>query len=157
MAIGLLNRHLANCHAFYGGQHVVGDYENGNLYVSDLDCYTDHGLPIIRIRQTPHVSSELNRIFYKLFELDMQFGVGQSSTDDNNALNPHVVLQMSNDGGQTWSNELQANIGAMGRYRTRARWHRLGSSRDRLFRIIVSDPVPVQILSAHLDIEVGNA
>lgn len=156
-ALGNLNRHLANCHAFYNGQHIVGGFNTGQIFVSDLEYYTDNNNPLIRIRQTPHISSELNRIFYKLLELDLQFGVGGSGTDDNNTLNPQVILQMSNDGGKTWGNELYAQIGAIGRYTTRARWHRLGSARDKVFRIIISDPVQVELLSAHLDFEIGNA
>jgi len=45
----------------------------------------------------------------------------------------------------------------MGSYTQRARWQRLGSSRDRVFRVTISEPVRCTILSAYLDVEVGQS
>lgn len=149
---GVTGRHLGNTHCVLNGQHVVGDYRNGNVYVYNLDHYQDNGQDIQRIRQTPHVSQNLNRLFYKLLEVDMQFGVGLPNQGA-----PRITLYISNDGGQTWGNPIFANLGATGRYNVRARWQRLGSSRDRVFRVVVTAPVKVQMLSAMLDIEVGSA
>jgi hypothetical protein len=75
---GTTGRHLANHHVFFGARHIVGDYQSGNVYESNLNYYTDNGAPIPRIRQSPHVSQSLNRMFYSLFELDLEFGVGLS-------------------------------------------------------------------------------
>ena len=107
-----------------------------------------------RIRQTPHVANNLNRIFYHLLEVDMQFGVGLPSGYGSV---PNISLQISNDGGQTWSNPLLASMGLIGKYKTRARFQRLGSSRDRVFRLIVSEPVRCTILGAMLDLESGDS
>jgi hypothetical protein len=158
-ATNLQDRHLANTHALFGSQHIVGDYQNGNVYLSSLEVYQDNGAPITRIRQSPHVSSNLNNVFYKLLEIDFQFGVGLNGNTfvPGDGTNPVAVLQISNDGGQTWGNELQRDIGPIGAYRTRARWQRLGYSRDRVFRLIITDPVPVTVLSAKLDLEQGTA
>jgi len=155
----LYDRHLANTHVLFGSQHIMGDYQNGNVYLSSLEIYQDNGYPIRRVRQSPHVSSNLNNIFYKLLEVDFQFGVGLNGNTyvPGDGTNPVVMLQISNDGGQTWGNELQRTIGPIGAFRTRARWQRLGYSRDRVFRLIVTDPVPVTVLSAKLDLEQGNA
>jgi hypothetical protein len=154
-------RHIGQTHCLLNGQHVVGDYRNGNIYTYDLDVYTDNGQTVNRIRQTPHVSDSLNRIFYKLFEVDMQFGVGLDNLSTNTdeptpGSDPRIVLEISNDGGATWGNPIYASIGKIGRYKTRARWLRLGSSRDRVFRVIVSEPVRCTMLSAMLDVEVGE-
>ena len=156
---GITGRHLGENHCFLNTTHIIGDYSSGNIYSYDLETYTDNGEMILRIRQTPHVSNSLNRLFYKLFEVDFQFGVGlvNNQTNPTNAVNPRAVLEISNDGGQTWSNPIYAQMGAIGLWNTRARWQRLGSSRDRVFRVTVSDPVKVQMLSAYMDVEVGNA
>lgn len=156
---GVTGRHLGDTHCLLNGVHIIGDYRNGNIYQYDLNTYTDNGGMIIRIRQSPHVSESLNRMFYKLFEVDFQFGVGLVDDGENpeSDVNPRVVLEISNDGGQTWSNPIYAQIGEIGRWRKRARWQRLGSSRDRVFRVSMSDKVKIQMLSAYLDLEVGQA
>ena len=87
------------------------------------------------------------------------FGTGLVNDGVNtaNSVNPRIVLEISNDGGQTFSNPIYASLGQIGRWYTRARWQRLGSSRDRVFRVTVTDPVKVQMLSAYLDVEQGLA
>lgn len=158
---GVTGRHIGQTHCVLNNQHIVGDYNNSNIYVYDLDTYTDDGRTVNRIRQTPHVSQNLNNIFYKLLEVDLQFGVGLSNTNVGGApsagSNPQIVLQISNDGGQTWGNPIYATMGKIGKYKTRARWQRLGYSRDRVFRVIISEPVRATMLSAMLDMEIGAA
>lgn len=156
---GLTGRHFGQTHCVLNNVHIVGDYRNGNIYEYDLDTYTDNGGMILRIRQSPHISESLNRMFYKLFEVDFQFGVGlvNNGVNPESSVNPRVILEISNDGGQTWSNPIIASLGRMGKWHTRARWQRLGTARDRVFRVTVSDPVKVHMLSAMLDVEIGNA
>ena len=64
--------------------------------------------------------------------------------------NPKAMLRWSNDGGSTWSKEYWQNIGQQGKYKNRAIWRRLGMSRDRIFEVVVSDPVKAVIVSANL-------
>jgi hypothetical protein len=66
------------------------------------------------------------------------------------------MLSWSTDGGYTWSNDHPAFIGQQGQYMTRAMWRRLGYSKDRVFRIAMSDPVRKILLSAYVD-AVGGA
>jgi hypothetical protein len=156
---GVVGRNLAGTHCVLNNQHIVGGYNNNKIYALDLDYYTDDGDMIARIRQTPHISDSLNRMFYKLMECDFQFGTGLVDNQSNpgNAVNPRAVLEISNDGGKTWGNPIYAQMGEIGRWYTRARWQRLGSSRDRVFRVTVTDPVKVQLLSCMLDVEIGMA
>jgi hypothetical protein len=42
-------------------------------------------------------------------------------------------------------------MGEIGRYETRVKWRRLGVSRDRVFRVATSEPVPVTWLGAELE------
>jgi len=162
--LGNTGRHFGETHCVLNTQHIVGDYRNGNIYEYDLDTYTDNGGMILRIRQSPHTSEVGNRMFYKLFEVDFQFGVGLPDVIDIEtgistiaAANPRVTLEISNDGGQSWSNPIFASMGAIGQWNHRARWQRLGSSRDRIFRVVSSEPVKTQMLAAWLDVEVGSA
>jgi hypothetical protein len=152
---GTLERHRSQHHAYISqyGIHLVGDYEDNRIYKIDDSVFTDDSTPIIRIRSTPHVSSDGKRIFCKSFQLDMEVGVGLTAGAQGS--DPQVMLDWSDDGGHTWSNEHWASAGAIGQYRTRAKWDRLGCFRDRVFRVRVSDPVKVALLGASLDAEGG--
>lgn len=153
------DRHWGNTHIFYNKTHLLGDFNTNALYKSNLDYYDDNGTPQLRLRQSPHISKDLNRIFYKLLEIDFQFGVGINGQTyiPGDGTDPKVILQISNDGGQSWGNEIYASLGKIGEYKRRARWQRLGSSRDRMFRVMITDPVKVIMLSAKLDLEIGLA
>lgn len=130
------------------GEVVVGDREDGRLYAYDPDYYTDAGTPIRRLRQSPHVSQNEKLIRFHSFELLAETGVGLS-TGQGSA--PVAVLSWSDDAGRTWSNEHQASLGAMGQYKNRCIWRRLGAARDRVFRVTMSDPVPVTWLGAEVN------
>jgi hypothetical protein len=64
--------------------------------------------------------------------------------------NPQAMLRWSNDGGSTWSNEHWSAIGQLGKYQNRIIWRRLGWSRDRIFEVVVTDPIKAVIVSANL-------
>jgi hypothetical protein len=135
-------------------QVVVGDREDGRIYTYDTEFYFDDDRPIRRLRQGPAVSQEEKRIVHKSFELQAQMGVGLV-TGQGSA--PVVALQWSDDGGATWGNEHQTSLGAIGQYANRARWTRLGAARDRVYRVIISDPVPVTLLGAEINpVELGS-
>jgi hypothetical protein len=149
---GNMSRHLAQNHCSFDGIHMVGDYSSGNIYTYDFNNFTDNGNPIVRSRQSPHSSSSLNRIFYKLLEIDITPGTGITGGPA-----PKVTLEVSNDGGITFSNPIIATIGKIGEYYSRCRWQRLGSSRDRVFRVSCSDPIKFDLLSAYISAEEGTA
>ena len=69
---------------------------------------------------------------------------------------PQAMLRWSSDGGSTWSNEHWVTIGQAGKYKNRAIWRRLGWSRDRVFEVVVTDPVNAVIISANLKAEEGE-
>lgn len=152
-------RHYAQCQCVLYNEHIVGDYRNGNIYRYNLDVYTNNNENVLRLRQTPHLSDSLDNLFIRLFELDMEFGTGlvNNGTNTTNAVTPRMMLQISKDGGYTWSNPIYGQIGRMGTYLTRCRWQRLGYGRDLVFRVFCSDPVKINMLSAYLDTEKAQA
>ena len=148
-ATGALGRHRSNCHCVFNGQHVVGDWENGNLYALDLDCFTDNGDPLPRIRAATHLSdASYKRIRFNALEIDFETGVG---TQTGQGSDPQAMLDWSNDGGRTWSAQHWQTIGRVGAYKSRVRWRRLGIARDRIYRVTVTDPVKVAIIGASSD------
>lgn len=150
----LLGRHRSNCHMWFGGEHVVGDYENGNLYALDLDYYSDNGDMLPAIRAAGHVSdSDYMFLYWHSMQVDIDAGVGIVTGQGSD---PVIALDWSDDGGKTWSNEKWATMGAIGEYRARAIWRRLGRSRDRIPRITITDPVKRVILGAQANISKGG-
>lgn len=150
-----LERHRADCHAVAYGLNVVGDYETGAIYALDPAAYTDNGTSIARIRTAPHVTQGLTNVRHNRFELDMETGVGTSGTGQGS--DPKVMLRWSEDGGHSWSNEYWVNAGKIGKTRTRVIWRRLGSARDRVYEVRITDPVKVVLIGAELDVEGGTA
>ena len=84
--------------------------------------------------------------------MDFESGTGLVTGQGND---PQAMLDWSDDGGHNWSNEHWTDIGAIGNYETRAIWRRLGSSRNRVFRLTISDPIKVIIIAARMDAEIG--
>lgn len=69
---------------------------------------------------------------------------------------PQAMLRWSDDGGSTWSKEHWVTIGQVGKYQNRAIWRRLGQARDRIFEVVVTDPVYAVIVSANLKASGGE-
>jgi len=78
-----------------------------------------------------------------------------STVQDFQGQDPQILLDWSDDHGRTWSNQLSASMGKVGEYTKRVKWFRLGQSRDRIFRITISDPVKRVIISGHIEAEGG--
>lgn len=146
---GSLHRHRAECHLAFAGRNVVGDWENGKLYLLDLNTYTDNGDLIVARRTGSFVSARS----YNMLQIDFETGVGNTLPPGQD---PVALLQWSDDGGKTWSNEHVASLGKVGEYQLRVRWRRLGTPRryglSRVFRVTITDPVKRAITSAMLDV-----
>lgn len=140
--------HRGACHMFFGQFNLVGDRENGKIYRMDLDIYTDNGEEIRRERICPHIADEKRLISHALLELDMEVGVG---LDTGQGSNPKIMMRYSDDGGRTWSSELWENMGKIGEYKNSVSWRRLGRSADRVYHIVISDPIQCQINGAYLN------
>lgn len=148
---GVLQRILSNCYAYAYNTHVTGDYKIGSLYSQSLTTYSDNGVAILRQRTTTHISKDMNRIFYKDLQLDFETSIGLDGTGQGT--DPQAMLSWSDDGGHTWSNEHWATMCPIGVTLERAIWRRLGFSRNRVFKISISDPVKVVIIGANINIE----
>ena len=151
--LGQYERCRGNCAASFQGYNLVGDYSNGKIYKLDRNIYTDDGQNVKRMRRAPHLTTDLQRQYFEELQLQFQPGVGLSTGQGND---PQAMLRWSSDGGSTWSNEHWTTIGQIGKYTNRAIWRRLGSARDRIFEVVVSDPVKAVIVSANLKMTAGE-
>jgi hypothetical protein len=178
----VFHRHRGNCHTHFANMNLVGDWENGQIYMLDPNVYTDNGESIRRVRRAPHLVSDFQRQYFSELQILFQPGVGLSGNvtgvnsptnavaglgvaglaiaGQNNLLtlgsNPQAMLRWSNDGGSTWSNEHWVSIGLQGAYKNRAIWRRLGQARDRIFEVVVTDPIKAVIVAANLKAEAGD-
>ncbi len=129
------------------GKVLVGDWRSASIFEVDPYTYTDNGDLIHRERSSPHIWSNLDRTFYSSFQIDAEVGIGLVSGQGSD---PQMMLQISNDGGNTYGSEHWRGAGALGEYRKRIIWNRLGQSRNRVFRIRCTDPVNWVILGAFI-------
>jgi hypothetical protein len=158
---GTYTRHRGNCCAVFQGLVLVGDYEDGSIYQIDKNNYTDNGQHTRRLRRAPHLVSDFQRQYFDELQIQFQPGVGLTgiTVPINDAVvgaDPQAMLRWSNDGGSTWSSEHWTSIGLVGKYKNRAIWRRLGMARDRVFEVVVSDPINAVIISANLKASQGE-
>lgn len=148
-----LHRHRANCAVFFNGQQLVGDWETGKVYSLDFDTYSDNGDPIRRERTTQTISAEGERLFFSQLLVDMETGVGLTTGQGSD---PEVMLEYSDDGGHSWSNIKTAKIGKIGEYKRRVRFGPTGQSRNRVWRLSMTDPVKFALFGASALVEKGS-
>ncbi|WP_426111042.1 hypothetical protein [Massilia sp. PWRC2] len=147
-----LGRVRDNCHAFYQRKHLVGDWENGNVYELDLDTYQDNGAPITRLKSFQHMSADGARQFFDKLTIDMQAATASSAEPD-----PQVYLRWSDDGGFTWSAMLTASAGKAGQYLHKPNFNRLGMGRDRVFEVSTAANAKIAFQGAFIEARKGTS
>jgi len=147
-------RHRANCYCYHAGNHLIGDYDNGRIYEVDPSSYTDYGNAIKSQVILPTVTRDGRQIYHNRLEVEFKAGVGLATGQGSD---PKAVLDWSDNGMRSWSNELWRSIGKIGEYTRRVTWHRLGMARRRNYRLTITDPVERVIYNpAVLDLNVGG-
>lgn len=142
---GEFTAHPATCCVQFGKMILVGD-STGKVSKLDLATYSDNGNPIKRLRRWAHLNNSGKVFTIPSLQLHAETGVGL----DGSVAEPLAMLRWSDDGGHTWSNEHTASMGAIGEYKARATWRRLGSSRDRTFEVSMTDPVKCAWIGAEI-------
>lgn len=137
-------RHRAELQVNFQNRSYVSDYEAGKIYLLDENTYTDDGAYVAREFISRHQSTgEWSHISQLWLEMEAGTGLnlGQGQT-------PQIMMQISKDGGHEYGPEVWREIGAMGKYRQRAVFNRLGRARDWLFKFRITDPVKVVFVAA---------
>jgi hypothetical protein len=76
---GEFTRHRSNCQCNFGGNIIVGDFENGNIYTFDLNVYADNGEIQRWLRSWRALmpgQNNLKRSAQHTLQLDSETGVG---------------------------------------------------------------------------------
>lgn len=134
-------RHRSQAHCFYKGKHYVGDHTNGVIYELSLNAETDNGRLIMRERVTPVINPQAQRLIFD--ELEILIQAGQQLNRE-----PIVMLDWSDDHGQTWSFDRQETLGKVGEWNKRVIFRRLGQAFNRVFRLRLTDTSRLIILGA---------
>lgn len=148
---GLFTRELANCHVFFNGKHVVGNYQNGNLYALDDKTYTDNGSPRKWLRSWRALPSSKpigEPMSFDSLQILLETGITVPA-----GTNPQIDLRFSDDGGYTWNGPFQMPAGKTGATAWRCIANRLGSTTltrglDRVWEISGNDAILIKISGA---------
>ena len=155
---GSLNRHRGNCAAFINDTNVVGDWQNGTIYETSPDAYTDtvngNKGPITFVRTFPHIGAGVGstgqiidydgrRITFNAFMADFEAGASglQGAEQD-------IFLRWSDDRGRTWGNPIRQTAGAAGQFDGQPAWRDLGTARYRVFELQYSIDGPAALNGA---------
>lgn len=143
-----LEQHRGSCHLFFDQKNLIGDRINGDIYQQSLSFYDHNGDEMLRRRVSPHQAQEKQNIAFSSFELDLETGRGLTTGQGSD---PQIMMRYSDNGGRTWSNERWVSAGAIGEYKTRVRWGRCGSARDRVWDVQYTEPTFFQINEAYIN------
>ena len=141
--------------------HLVQDYQR--QYFDELQIYFQPGVGLQNTQASYPTNANKTVASPFLLASNQTFFVADNQTVvigqviPNVGTNPQAMLRWSNDGGSTWSNEHWVSIGKEGKYKNRAIWRRLGMARDRVFEVVVTDPIKAVIVSANLKASVGES
>lgn len=140
-------RWRASCFAEAFGKLLVGDVSTSDIFELDLAAYDEDGATLQRTIQSNPVGQAGQRFVMHSYQLDAEVGVGSTT------VSPQAMLDWSDDGGRTWSNEHWRGLGLEGTYKTRTIWRRLGMFRERTMRITITAAAKVAIYGALAEIE----
>lgn len=146
-----LGRWRSQNHVKAFGKNLVGDSQSGKLFELNPDVFTEDGGVLKRTVTSPPIHSGVNRLAMTRLDLVFESGVGLTTGQGSD---PQVMLQWSDDGGRTWSDEHWRGIGKKGEYGDRARWFAMGQFRERVLRVEMTDPVRFALIHADAEIKV---
>lgn len=150
--IGTDRRWRANCHVLFDGDHIIGDYTNGNLYKLKTDVYDEDGEPVISTRTTPVIRKNQNRVTVDEVQVVTEPGVGLITGADED-MDPQAMFSWSKDGGRTWSTEINMPLGKIGETENTSKVWQLGQGKNWVFRYRISAAVKKVILGAIMETE----
>lgn len=150
-------RWRATWSSYIWGKNLFADNNSDAIYNADVEYYTND-LPeggtrnIRRVRTTPILQSNQKRIRHNWVQFLFEQGVGTVINSANgNGKNPVAELWISDDNGYSFGNRRTSEIGAMGNTTWRTRWLGLGHSRNRCYKIIITDPVKIILVGCVAD------
>ena len=131
-----------SCSTANTGLPIIGDSAAGRLLVAEPLLSTDMGVAVRRQVVLPPLYAGTRRAFCSRLEVEMEVGT--------EATPPEVVLEWSDDGGITYTGSRTMNCGTIGQTRKRVFTTRLGSFRNRVFRLSSQHAMTVYAVDADI-------
>lgn len=133
------------------GRTLVGDSLSGKIGYFDADTYTEFGATMVWGVDSPPMHAFPNGGIIDALHLDVVTGYG---TLTGQGSDPKVMLQVSKDGGATFGQYRELELGVRGAYTTRVTARRLGKfgPRGAVFRIRISDPVVRSLVAVDAEV-----
>lgn len=141
--ITMLNndRYFGQCHLYTNNTHYVGSYKENSFFKVSNNYVTNNGESIKKLRTSSSFRlSQGSRLNIEIFELKFRQGNNTISvlSQENKPLplrEPMIYLEVSTNGGKTYSNKVSAHMGNEGQYAYRTIWRRLGIGEQFVFRM----------------------
>lgn len=133
------------CFATFKGINLFGDWWSGKIFKEDNTVSTDDGMPRVLSRTSSVFHNEQKNISVYNLEFEVNSGMG---TTTGQGVNPVLMVKYSLDGGNTFEQEEMLMLGQLGQYDTRVSTNNIGTSRNWVIELKVSDPVDVVVLQA---------
>lgn len=130
---------------------IVGDALSGKLGYLDSNTYTEFGDPIIWKVVSPPMHAFPNGGIVDAFHMDLATGYGTLSGQGSE---PKVMLRVSKDGGNTFGQYRELELGVRGKHATRVTARRLGAFGPKgiVFEISISDPVVRALVGCDVEV-----
>lgn len=120
-------------------KHLVLDGQSSAISeMSPTFALEANGTPIRRLRRAPGIFAERRNLPIQSIDVYLESGTSNPRPPGDDAV---LMFRSSDDGGRTWPVERQEPIGRIGQYSAMARLWGLGTPRDRVHELIVSDPI----------------
>jgi hypothetical protein len=144
---------IAGCYAQVYDLKLVGDKTSNKIGYFDTETYTEFGGTQRAEWTYQPIYADGRNAFHDRLEMILETGVGLTTGQGSE---PEIMLEYSDNGGRTWASLPNRNIGAIGEYDKRVVWHRLGSSRARVYRASISDPVKLAVTDTQILVRGGR-
>lgn len=133
----------------FNGKVVIGSTHDASLHVLDDTSQAESGNPYIFLAQSAPLHAFPKGLIIDQLDVDIIPGVGITGSDAD-AADPKLMLDWSDDGGQTWTGGRTASLGKVGDRFAVASFYQLGATRKagRTFRLASSSSVMRGILNA---------
>lgn len=142
-----LDRWRLNTLTYWNGKWVGGDFQRGRLYVLNWNTYTENGQPLVAERVTGPLHSDQSRFSVNYAELIFDTGTAAFGVEHE------ALLSYADDSGHNFKNWKSRSLGERGQYGKRVRYHQLGQTLNRVWRIRVASNGKRDLLGAVLQAE----
>lgn len=142
-------RHFTN----FKGYDLWTDIYTGRILNEDYTIATENSSAITRTGISGIFSEENKNVSIYSLEVDCNSGIGLIASSATAA---SISLYVSKDGGNTYGSAKSLNVGASGSYTQRAYSTKLGTARNWVFKLVVTDAANIAINNLIIHGIVGN-